>query len=194
MTRDHLFPLAAMITIFAVTILLVLAGHSDSLERHAQSITVEPKNSHRISRIHRVVTGRVSADAAARALCGDRGLSSVVSYLAFRVLLELSEEETAMGILLDRGSFWRGNRLVSGLEEASNLIFGSGTEFLTDAELALFCHWTVHGQASWDPDDLIATRQRLLYRLVRRNVINQETYTHLAAQPLALRPIPVPIY
>ncbi len=194
MTRDHLVPVGMAGALFVLTLLLIVSGYGNSFEHLTAGHEISQPLADRIIRIHKAVTGRPLSDTAARAISHKAGSGAIVARYAYRVLFEFEQATTLAGVFLFEGGFRRGRKWVQGWEQTADTVFGARTETLTDAEIALFCHWVVSGQVSWNPDDILATRQMLLQRMRGRNAISEAQYHQLKAQPLALKPTPVPIY
>ena len=193
MTRDHVVPVGMMGALFGLALLLIVAGHRSPFEHHTAGRETSPELAERLSRIHEAVTGRLLSDTAARVISQQSGPASIVERFAYRVMFEFEPATIVAGVLLGEGGFKRGQQWVRGWERAADIVFGAKTETLTDAEIALYCYWVVSGQESWSPDDIMASRQMLLDRLRKRRAITEESFRALKAQPLVLRPTPIPI-
>ena len=192
MSRDHILPVCSVLGLFTFAIFLIVAGHSESFDRVTLRAAVHPELSERVYRIHLAATGRIPTDTAARLISTEHYPGSTVEGLAYRFLFEMYPARAA-GMILSKGEFQRGSARIRGWEQAAGIVFGARTGTLTDAELALYCHWVVSGQDDWSPDEILMTRQQLLSRLHRGNAIDHRTRERLSAQPLVLRPTPIPI-
>jgi hypothetical protein len=191
-TRDHVAPTLLVFGLFAFGVLLVVAGYRDRFEDVTHRSQISPELADRVLRIHQAASDRTPSDTAARAIASDAP-TSFVEIAAYRILFEIAPTRTA-GVILAEGSFQRGSDRVRGWEDTADVVFGARSNTLTDAELALYCHWVVSGQEGWSPDEMMLTRQQLLTRLLSRHVIDRSTYETMSAQPLVLRPTPIPIY
>ena len=181
-------------TVFGLGILLTVVGHKTQLEAVVQTTNINPSSTARIIRLHNDASGQKLAASAAACVNNRRDLPGLIAGAAFRILLEIDDPLVSAGVLGEAGSFTYGTRTVNGLNEAADLVFGTSAELLSDAEISLFCYWTVNDQDGWGPDDILATRRLVLRRLLARRVITDAQFSDYNAKSLALRPTPIPIY
>lgn len=193
MNRDTLTPAAVVFGLFALTLLVVVAGHRDEFDQRSRSSVVfNPDLLQRTAELHRAASGVIPAHTAAAAISSGSSWSHAVERASFRLLFE-RDPARAIETVLSQGHFQRGNQSVRGLAEAADVVFGARLDALTDIELALYCDWVVNGQPGWSPDEIMNARQRLLARLKRLGVLDDAHHARLSRQPLVLRPTPIPI-
>ena len=191
--RDYLAPVCGMVAVFATALILIVAGHHDTFDRHTTNLHPELGEGDRIAAVHRAATGESAEATSANLISSSSRAGRLIERFANRVLFEL-QPDRSVPVLLSFGTFTRAGRKIVGIRQAADLVFGARVETLTDSEIALYCTWIVHGQAGWGPEEVISTREQVLARLHRASIIDEATWNRLNDAPLVIRPTPIPIY